>query len=293
MRIENEVFHKLHNFFKIKKPINSRIYALVVISSLLFFVSCYCFLSYRQHQINPQDTTIPNFSQFVNGFHKIITPQTRRQDLDWQEALNNIWLYQDLKATVTRHLSGLLLGTIISLIIGLAMGCFPLVEAFFIYPVSFFTKIPPTAMMAVYFVLFGTENKMFIAMIALGIAPILIQTIFLSVQKDVDSYMLDKAYTLGASNFEIIYNVIYKQILPRIIDSVRLQIGPAMIVLIAAEMLVADVGFGYRIRLQSRLQNMNIVYIYLCLLGIMGYLLDWLFIFSRKYFSRWFEGDRV
>jgi len=129
---------------------------------------------------------------------------------------------------------------------------------------------------------------MFIAMIALGIFPTLAQSIYQAAKKDVSDHLVYKAYTLGASNGEVIYNVIFMQILPRIIESVRLQVGPALVFLIAAELLVADVGFGYRLRIQSRLLNMNVVYVYLVLLGIVFVLMDWSFRLIRRFVSPWF-----
>ena len=92
--------------------------------------------------------------------------------------------------------------------------------------------------------------------------------------RDVPRETLYKSYTLGASHTEVIWNVIVRAVLPRLIDGIRLQIGPAMVYLIAAEMVCADLGFGYRIRLQSRLLNMNVVYPYIALLAAFGFVMD-------------------
>ena len=62
-----------------------------------------------------------------------------------------------------------------------------------------------------------------------------------------------------------------------------------MVFLIAAEWMMADVGFGYRLRIQSRLLNMSVVYIYLILLGVAGFGIDWLLTLARKKLSPWFE----
>ena len=78
----------------------------------------------------------------------------------------------------------------------------------------------------------------------------------------------------GASHAEVIWNIIFRYVLPRLIDSIRLQIGPSIVYLIAAEMLVADVGFGYRIRLQYKLLNMAVVYPYLVILAAFGFMMD-------------------
>ena len=87
---------------------------------------------------------------------------------------------------------------------------------------------------------------------------------------------------------ELIWNVVLRIIWPRIIDAVRLQIGPAMVYLIAAEMVVGDVGFGYRIRLQSRLLSMDVVYPYLALLATFGFFMDFALRKLQHWTSPWF-----
>ena len=85
--------------------------------------------------------------------------------------------------------------------------------------------------------------------------------------REVPSEVIDKSYTLGASHCEVIWNVIVPQIIPKFLDTVRLQIGPAVVYLIAAEMLKGDAGFGYRIRMRQRVTDMSVVYTYLALLS--------------------------
>ena len=158
----------------------------------------YAVLSYRQHQKNPRDTTIPNLSQFVEGAKKITTP----------DASDEVWLWVDAKASGMRLLLGLVCGVALSFVVGLAMGCFPAVEAFCLPPVAFLARIPPTAMLAVYFVIFGIGMNLFVAMIALGIFPTLAQAIYHAAKTDVTEHSVYKAYTLGASHAEVIWEVV-------------------------------------------------------------------------------------
>ena len=145
-------------------------------------------------------------------------------------------------------------------------------------------------MLAVYFVLFGIQLKFFVAAVALGNLPTLAQAIFQAAKNDVTDHAIFKAYTLGASHLEVIWNVVVRQILPRIIETIRLQVGPAMVFLIAAELYLADVGFGYRLRMQSRIMHLNVVYIYLFILGTSGFLFDAVLTTLRKKLCPWF-GD--
>lgn len=262
----------------IRKPISRHTEVFFMTLSAVIIVCGYAYLSHRQHIINPLDTTIPNLEQFSQGWQKLFS------DFSWDN-----WLLKDSMATGGRLLLGVMVGVVLSFFIGIGMGVYAPMEFFFKMPVSFLGKIPATAMLAVYFVLFGTESKMYAAMIAGGIAPALAMSIFGAVRADVSDNAIYKAYTLGASNFEVIWEVVVKQILPRIIDSIRLCIGPALVFLIAAEWSTADVGFGYRLRIQSRLLNMNIVYSYLIFLGLFGFVVDWVIVKIRQRWCPWFD----
>jgi ABC-type nitrate/sulfonate/bicarbonate transport system permease component len=146
-------------------------------------------------------------------------------------------------------------------------------------------------MVAVFFVLFGLEMKMYVAMIAFGILPPLAITIYLAIKHDVPEELIHKSYTLGASHMEVVLVVVFRQILPKIFEGVRLQTGPALVYLIAAEMVVSDVGFGYRIRLESRLLHMNVVYPYIMLLAMFGYGVDLGLRRLQGFFCPWYEHE--
>jgi NitT/TauT family transport system permease protein len=182
-------------------------------------------------------------------------------------------------------------GVVGAVILGVFMGCFPRIEAFFLPPLSLLAKVPPTAALAVFFVACGTGWKLYVAMIAFGILPALAQSIYLGV-REVPIELINKARTLGASKCELIWNVVVRYVMPKVIDAIRLQIGPAVVYLIAAEMVLGHEGFGYRIRLEFKKLNMNVVYPYLVFLAITTYAIDYsMRIFQRFAFS-WYAGER-
>lgn len=247
-----------------------------VISVLLLLLG-YTALSWNQHRINPKDTTIPNWGQLADGVKKFTAANDRGER----------WIVEDVLATLGRLFLGLLLGVVLATILGILMGSVSWIEALLGPPLAFFAKIPPTASMAVFFVLFGTGQNMFSAMIAFGIAPTMAMSVFLSVRAIPDE-LIYKAYTVGASHLEVIWNVITPNVLPHIIDAIRLAIGPAMVFLIAAEMVVGEPGFGYRIRLEYKKLNMNVVYPYLVMLGMFGFAMDMAMRWLQRKCCPWF-----
>jgi NitT/TauT family transport system permease protein len=234
------------------------------VGSVVLLLVLYTIMSAAQHARNPNDTTIPSWSQLARGVHTACRVDPRSQER---------WVVSDTAATGGRLFMGLFVGILGAVVLGLLMGSSRPAEAFLAPPLSLLAKVPPTAALAVFFVMVGTDTEMYVAMIAFGVLPILSQAVYLAV-KAVPEELLYKAQTLGASKAELVWNVVFRNTLPAIIDNVRLQIGPAMVYLIAAEMVVGDVGFGYRIRLQSRLLNMSVVYPYLALLAVFGFAMD-------------------
>jgi len=258
----------------------------------------YALLSHYQHQKNPDDTTVPNWTQMKEGIKNAVTVDeaTLRR---WEEAREydpsaerpRSWLIKDAGATATRFFAGLLVGSLGALAIGLLMGCFKTCEAILLPPMAFLAKIPPTAALAVFFILVGTHLEMYITMIAFGIIPVMGQSVYLA-SRDVSENLLNKAYTLGASTCETICHVIVPQILPSLLDALRLAIGPSVVYLIAAEMVCSEVGFGYRIRLQARLLNMNVVYPYLVLLALFGFAMDFGLRRLQRVWCPWYNMEK-
>ncbi len=266
----------------IRRDIPAWLFWILTIGGIAVLLTSYGIVSARQTRINELQTTIPSFQKLAGGLQQIFLPQGQPDNP--KPAM--FWV--DIRATLWRLGLGMALGVSLSIVVGVLMGAYRWIEAPLSPVVMFLSKIPPTAMMPIYFALVGTDQKMFTSMVALGIFFSMTQSIYQAVRQDVSDEAINKAYTLGASEFEIIYEVIWKQILPKIIDSIRLQIGPAMVFLLAAEMVVGNAGLGYQIRMQSRILNMSVVYVYLAILAIIGLALEWSLATLRKKLCPWF-----
>ena len=266
----------------IRRSIPNWLFWLLSIGGIAVLLTAYELVSLRQTRINPLQTTIPSFEKLSEGLRQIFRPQ----GLPENPKPPMFWV--DIRATLWRLVLGMSVGVALSIVVGVLMGAYRWIEAPLSPVVMFLSKIPPTAMMPIYFAVVGTDQKMFASMVALGIFFSMTQSIYQAVRQDVTDEAINKAYTLGASELEIIYEVIWKQILPKIIDSIRLQIGPAMVFLLAAEMVVGSAGLGYQIRMQSRILNMSVVYVYLAILALIGLAAEWSLATLRRTLCPWF-----
>tara|TARA_B100001778_G_scaffold330827_2_gene334046 strand:- start:11352 stop:12278 length:927 start_codon:yes stop_codon:yes gene_type:complete len=302
----------------IRQPISNRRRWILGILSVIILLGGYTWLSHRQHVKNPKDVTIPSWSQLAEGWQKItrinpriieqreryVTIKERRYDVlegetveqaqaRWQAEAEEkyegeIPLIADSYATFRRFLIALAATTVISFVLGIGMGGFRSIDALFTPSLTFIGKIPPTASLAVFFAILGTSENLYTGLIIFGTLPILATSVMLVAQA-VPSEEINKAYTIGASHAEVIWNVIVRQVFPSFLDAVRLTIGPIMVYLIAAEMLAADAGMGYRIRLQLKITEMDVTYIYLVVLAAFGFGMDLALRLTQRICCPWFK----
>lgn len=104
--------------------------------------------------------------------------------------------------------------------------------------------------------------------------------------------MIVKAETLSASSWLIAWRVVLPQVMPRLIDSLRLQIGPAFLFLIAAEAISSDAGLGYRIFLVRRYLAMEVIFPYVAWITLLAVLLDLSLSSLRRRMFPWAEVGR-
>jgi NitT/TauT family transport system permease protein len=68
--------------------------------------------------------------------------------------------------------------------------------------------------------------------------------------------------------------VVLPQVMPRLIDAVRLSLGPAFLFLISAEAIAAESGLGYRIFLVRRFLAMDVILPYVAWITLLAYVMD-------------------
>jgi NitT/TauT family transport system permease protein len=110
--------------------------------------------------------------------------------------------------------------------------------------------------------------------------------------EDIPREHIVKALTLGANTWQTLIRVIVPQVLPRLLQSLRLGLGAAWLFLIAAEAIAADAGLGYRIFLVRRYLAMDVILPYVAWITLLACALD----FSLSGLSRglfpWYHGTR-
>lgn len=269
----------------IRQPIGRARRLLLNAAGVASVLLLYALLSHRQHLSNPADTTIPDAAQMWAGVKQVFKPVGATE---WSlKSLSTCWAAQDFAATFGRLFWGMAFATAVSVVVGIAMGCYRSVEAFFGPVVDGAAKEPATAMLAAFFVLLGTGEWLYTGVIVFGTAPRMVQSVF-AAAREVPKTAVYKAITLNASPAEQVWNLVFKWVFPRIIEATRVGVADSLVYLLAAEMMVGDAGFGYRMKIQSRLLNMNVTFTYLAILCVTGYALDFAFRKTQEVVCPWY-----
>jgi NitT/TauT family transport system permease protein len=233
---------------------------------------------------NPNDKLLPSFAAMGDAmYHYALQPDPRTGDY---------LLWSDTAASLKRLLIGLAISAGFALVVGCLIGLLPIMGAMFGPFVAVLSMVPPLALLPILFIVMGLGEASKITLIVIGTTLKLIRDIALRVG-EIPREQLIKAQTLGASTAQIGSRVVLPQIMPRLIDSVRLEIGPAWLFLIAAEAIAADSGLGYRIFLVRRYLSMDVILPYVAWITLLAFLMDLgLRLLQRKAYP-WFAQARA
>lgn len=216
---------------------------------------------------NPADKLLPAPSKIVATAERLFTEPDKRS--------GRILLWHDTAISLRRLGLGVTLSALAGLIFGLLIGLLPHLRATFSGFVAVISMIPPLAILPILFIVFGLGEVSKVVLIVIGITPFLIRDMSQRTL-EIPREMIVKAETLGASTLTIALRVALPQVLPRLIQSVRLSLGPAWLFLIAAEAIASDLGLGYRIFIVRRYLAMDVILTYVLWITLLAFVLDWL-----------------
>ncbi|MEM7496730.1 MAG: ABC transporter permease subunit [Pseudomonadota bacterium] len=238
--------------------------ALALLPFLLAFI-VYVLASDARRAENPRDRLLPPPSEIVATAGRLATQPDRRS--------REILLWKDTAASLRRLAVGVGIAATAGMALGLAIGTFPVAAATLGPFVSALSLVPPLAVLPILFLAFGLGEASKVALIVIGIAPVLIRDLAQRAA-EIPRELIVKAETLGASSAVIALRVVLPWLMPRLFLAVRLGLGPAWLFLIAAEAIAAQEGLGYRIFLVRRYLAMDVILVYVAWITLLAFLLD-------------------
>lgn len=255
-------------------------------------IALYAHLAIVRHQENPDDRVAPTARQLWEGIKTAaLQPAEEDDPLDpdatlWQHIQSSM-LWKDTAASLRRFLIALAL-LVPAILLGLHMAVFPYFGAAFQRFVLFFDKIVALSLLPILFIAFGIEEWSKIMLMVIGVAPTLVLDTY-NIARAVPREQVVKAFTLRSTNLDVAYRVVLKQILPQIINSVRLNLKPLALFLFAGEMIASSDGLAYRIAIMRRHMGMDIILPYVLWVALLLFVADALLNFVNRRLHPWYQ----
>jgi len=183
---------------------------------------------------------------------------------------------KDIGITIWRVFGGFLLAAAIGIPLGMMMGAYKPVEAFFEPFISFSRFLPASAFIPLLILWAGTGEAQKLLVIFVGSFFQIVLMVAVAVgntRRD----LVEAAYTLGASDRGIVTRVLFPAAAPEIAEISRLVLGWAWTYVIVAELIGASSGIGHMIMDSQALLNTGQIIFGIVVIGIIGLVSDYLF----------------
>ena len=206
------------------------------------------------------------------------------------EALGNLWskgyLSKDISSSFMRVSLGFLLSAVVAIPLGIMMGTFATIRALFEPIIGIVRYMPAPAFIPLLIIYLGIDEAPKIALIFIG-------TVFFNVLMIMDSVkfvprdLIETTYTLGGNRWQVLSQVISPYIVPRIIDTFRVNMAASWNLVVVAELLAATEGLGKRILLAQKFLKTDEIFACLIILGLIGFAIDIFFRLLLRFTCKW------
>ena len=198
-------------------------------------------------------------------------------------------LWKDTKATSRRFVYSMVL-LFPAVLLGLHMGLFPYVGAFFLRFVLFFDKIVALSLLPILFIAFGIDELSKIMLIVIGVTPtIILDTLQPDARRSRRSRSSKPSrWARAISTWPTAW--CSSRSAPRVLNSIRLNLKAVMLFLFAGEMIASTDGLAYRIALLRRHMGMDVIIPYVLWVALLLFLVDLAMRVLNRKLHPWFQG---
>ncbi|GAB2921252.1 ABC transporter permease [Nonomuraea fastidiosa] len=202
------------------------------------------------------------------------------------EAIRNIL------PSLGRMAIGFAAGALIGVLLGLAVGLSARVYDYLDGVLQFLRAVPPPALATVFVVLFGFGMKMQLAFMIFSIVwPVLLNTA--DGARSVEPLHLQTCQAFRLSWAERLWRVILPSTLPKMFAGLRLAVSLSLIVMVFSELLPGTSnGIGFQLTGAYQSFDLPAMWAGIVLLGVLGYLLNELFLVVERRVLAWHRAAR-
>lgn len=202
------------------------------------------------------------------------------------QGFRNTALWEHVFISVYRVLSGVFFGALVGIPLGFAMGLSSTARGLFDPIVEFMRPIPPLALIPLIILWLGIDETAKITLLFLAALFIMI----IAARSGVSGVKISKvhaAYSLGASKFQVLKNVILPNALPEIFTGIRTAMGVCWGTVVAAELVAAEKGVGSMIMIAKNFLQTDTVVIGIIIIGLIGYAIEMIMRLLERWLIPW------
>lgn len=196
--------------------------------------------------------------------------------------------FADLRASITRVFTGFVLGSLAAIPIGFLMGWYRIARGLIDPWIQFFRVIPPLAIIPLAIVTMGIGEtpKIFVIFLAA-----FLQSVIASYQGvlNVDKTYINAARVLGANDWVIFTRVVVPASTPFIFVGLRIGLGASWATVVAAELIAAQLGLGFRMQQGQLYYDLPVIFVSLITIGAVGLTMDRAVVWAEQRFTSWQE----
>jgi NitT/TauT family transport system permease protein len=183
-------------------------------------------------------------------------------------------LFKYVVASLFRVSWGFGLAAVVAIPVGLTVGWYRRAEMAINPLVQVFRPISPLAWIPLAILWFGVGDSASVFLIFLGcFFPLLLTAI--NAVRNIPAVYINVGRNFGLGPADLVYRVLYPAVIPQLLIGLRITLGVAWLVVVAAEMIAVDSGLGFLIVDARNAGNRyDLVVAGMVIIGLIGLLLD-------------------
>jgi ABC-type nitrate/sulfonate/bicarbonate transport system permease component len=235
-------------------------------------------LGWQLWTVHAKDPNFPRFSTILVTFR-------------------HMWLFSQFGTNVVPSLERIAMGfglaVLAGIAIGIPLGLSPKARLWAVPHIEYWRAVPPPALLPIFVILMhsiGTSQKVaFIAFFCLF--PVLLNTI--DGVRGIDPTLVDTGRSYGMGRFERVWRIVLPAALPQISAGMRNSLSLAVITMVLSEYFSSTSGIGYVLLISKNTFQLAPMWAAIVLIGLLGYLLNVLFLLAERRLLAWHRGWRA
>jgi ABC-type nitrate/sulfonate/bicarbonate transport system permease component len=209
----------------------------------------------------------------------------------------DLWLFSQFETHVVPSLvrigAGFAIAVVVGVVLGIPIGLSRWTRALAMPHIEYWRAMPPPALLPISIILLhdiGDRQKIaFIAFFC--VFPVLLNTI--DGVRGIEPTLIDTARSYGVPWHGRVRRLVLPAALPQIVAGMRTSLSLAVIMMVLAEYFSSTSGVGYVLLISKNTFEMAPMWAAILLIGLLGYLLNVLFLLAERRALAWHRGWRA